>query len=206
MAAVCGRRPPLASSADETSSLYFMISMGLEEHTENSRQKQAGEQHEGGVKTVSVKEGESVILHTGVTEIQGYDQILWKIEDNIIAEINKGTKLFLIIDKDNEKFNGRLQMHHQSGSLIISDSENKDSGVYHLNMISSSHTIQRTISVTVNKGKVVIQSVNPQDDFTSAIDQPWNSSRVVRDFSVLRMSFAPTLKTERVQLFEIAAC
>jgi len=102
-----------------------------------------------GVKSVSVKEGESVILHTGVTEIQGYDLIMWKINDNLIAEINKGSKRLLIIDKDNKKFNGRLQMHHQSGSLIISDSETKDCGVYHLDMISSSHTLERTISVTV---------------------------------------------------------
>ncbi|KAG1928755.1 hypothetical protein F2P79_023412 [Pimephales promelas] len=103
-----------------------------------------------GVKSVSVKEGESVILHTGVTEIQGYDLIMWKINDNLIAEINKGSKRFLIIDKDNKKFNGRLQMHHQSGSLIISGSETKDCGVYHLDMISSSHTLERTISVTVS--------------------------------------------------------
>lgn len=67
----------------------------------------------GGVKTVLVKEGESVILHTGVTEIQGYDQILWKTEDNIIAEINKGTKLFLIIQWQTADASPIWISHHQ---------------------------------------------------------------------------------------------
>ncbi|ROL45388.1 hypothetical protein DPX16_4729 [Anabarilius grahami] len=102
----------------------------------------------GGVKTVSVKEGESVILHTDVTEIQGYDLILWKKEDYLVAEFNQQTKLFLRRDRDN-RFNGRLQLHPQTGSVIISDSGDSDSGVYHLNMNSSSHNLQRTISVAV---------------------------------------------------------
>lgn len=101
-----------------------------------------------GVKTVSVKEGELVILDTGVTEIQGYDRISWKKEDYLVAEFNQQTKLFLKRDRNN-RFNGRLQLHPQNGYVTISDSKTTDSGVYHLDMSSSSHNLQRTISVRV---------------------------------------------------------
>ncbi len=36
------------------------------------------------VESVSVMEGDSVTLHTGVTEIQRDDQIVWKFEDQVI--------------------------------------------------------------------------------------------------------------------------
>lgn len=100
-----------------------------------------------GVKTISVKEGEIIILHTGVTEIDGFDLILWKIEDVIVGEINKKTKIHFV---DEERFKGRLQLHPQTGSLIISNSRTTESGVYQLHMSSSSHCLQRNISVTVS--------------------------------------------------------
>ncbi len=100
-----------------------------------------------GAKTISVKEGEIIILHTGVTEIEGYDLILWKTEDDIVGEINKKTNRHFI---DEERFKGRLQLHPQTGSLIISDPRSTESGVYQLYMSSSSHTVQRTVRVTVS--------------------------------------------------------
>ncbi len=102
------------------------------------------------VKTVSVMEGESATVPTGVIEIQGYDLILWKFKDNSVAEINKGTNQFLVYDSGDVRFKGRLKLNEKSGSLIISNSRTTDSGDYHLNMSSSSHTLQRTISVTVS--------------------------------------------------------
>jgi len=103
----------------------------------------------GKMKTVSVMEGEPIILHTGHIEIQGHDLILWKFEDHLIAEINKGTNTLLTHDSSDERFNGRLQLSEKSGSLTIRGSRITDSADYNLQMISSSHTIQRTISVTV---------------------------------------------------------
>uniref|UniRef100_A0A8C2EF57 Si:dkey-182g1.6 n=1 Tax=Cyprinus carpio TaxID=7962 RepID=A0A8C2EF57_CYPCA len=102
----------------------------------------------GGVKTRSVKEGEIIILNTGVINIdsEGYNLILWKTKDIIVGEINKK------INRNNggqDIFNGRQQLNENSGSLTISDSRTTDSGVYHLTMSSSSHTLQRTITVTV---------------------------------------------------------
>ncbi|XDV23375.1 hypothetical protein PO909_027969 [Leuciscus waleckii] len=101
------------------------------------------------MKTVSVKKEDSIILRTGVIDIREYYQILWKFEDERMAEITKGTNKFSLYNSANGRFSGRLHPDHQTGSLTISDSQTTDSGDYHLNMISSSHTIQRTISVTV---------------------------------------------------------
>ncbi|KAK7136757.1 hypothetical protein R3I93_016957 [Phoxinus phoxinus] len=100
----------------------------------------------GNMTTVSVKEGESITLDTGLVEIKGYDLIMWKFKNQLIAGINTVNNTL----KYDERFNGRLQQYRQTGSLIISNSRNTDSGDYHLNMSSSSHTVQRTINVTVS--------------------------------------------------------
>ncbi|CAM4659171.1 unnamed protein product [Leuciscus chuanchicus] len=103
------------------------------------------------MKPVSEKEGESITLDTGLIEKKGYDMIFWKFKDYLIAEINKGTDDFVKHDTSaGGKFKGRLKMHPQNVSLVISDSKPTDSEVYHLTMGSSSHTIQRDISVTVS--------------------------------------------------------
>ncbi|XP_073793444.1 uncharacterized protein si:dkey-182g1.6 [Danio rerio] len=103
----------------------------------------------GSAKRVSVKEGESVTLHTGVTDKQRYDQILWRFKDQDIAEINKGKNHVLVHDRNEEKNTIRFQLNENSGSLTISDSKSIDSGDYHLNMTSSTHSIWRTFSVNV---------------------------------------------------------
>ncbi|XP_067252633.1 uncharacterized protein [Chanodichthys erythropterus] len=103
----------------------------------------------GGVKTVSVKEGDPVNLHTGVIAIKGFDVILWKTDGDLVAEINQVTNRFSLYDSGDVRFSGRLDLDRQSGDLTISDAETTDSGVYHLHMSSSTHTLQRNISVTV---------------------------------------------------------
>ncbi|XP_048038499.1 uncharacterized protein LOC125263536 [Megalobrama amblycephala] len=103
----------------------------------------------GGVKTVSVKEGDPVNLHTDVIAIKGFDVILWKTEGDLVAEINQVTNRFSLYDSGDVRFKGRLDLDRQSGDLTISDAETTDSGVYHLHMSSSTHTLQRNISVTV---------------------------------------------------------
>ncbi|XP_073699633.1 uncharacterized protein [Garra rufa] len=100
-------------------------------------------------KTVSVKEGESVTLHTGLIDIQRYDLILWKFEDHLIAEINKGTNQFIVLENADVRFKGRLQLNEKTGSLNISGSETTDSGDYHLNMSNKMCTLHRTIVLTV---------------------------------------------------------
>lgn len=100
------------------------------------------------VKTVSVKKGDLFILRTGVLDIQEYDQISWKCRNGLIGEIKKGTNRFSLFSAGGI-FEARLQPNEKTGSLSISDSRITDSGDYHLHMSSSTHTIQRNISVTV---------------------------------------------------------
>ncbi|KAL0161021.1 hypothetical protein M9458_044746, partial [Cirrhinus mrigala] len=94
--------------------------------------------------------GDSIILRTGVIEMRGYDQIMWKFEDHLMAEIIKEANQFSLYDSADKRFGGRLHPDHQTGSLTISDSETTDSGEYHLYMSNSMYTLQRTISVTVS--------------------------------------------------------
>ncbi|KAK7136749.1 hypothetical protein R3I93_016951 [Phoxinus phoxinus] len=112
-----------------------------------------------GMMNVSVMEGESVTLRTGVIEIQGHDLILWKFEDHLIAEINKETNQFILNDSGDERFKDRLQPNEKTGSLIISKSRITDTGVYHLQMSNSTYTIQRTIGVTVTAVSVSLRDL-----------------------------------------------
>lgn len=99
---------------------------------------------------MSKMEGKPITLDTSHIKIQGYDQILWEFEGQIIAEIDQGKNLFLHHDSRVERLKGRLQLDKNSGSLTISFSRKTDSGVYHLQMNSRSYTLQRNISVTVS--------------------------------------------------------
>ncbi len=51
----------------------------------------------GEMKSEIVKEGESVTLHTGFTEIQIYDFITWMFGETVIAEIYKAAQLSYIL-------------------------------------------------------------------------------------------------------------
>ncbi|XP_039547167.1 SLAM family member 9 isoform X1 [Pimephales promelas] len=89
--------------------------------------------------TISVMEGDSVTLHTGVTEIQRDEQILWTFRhqksETRIAEIYK--QIISIYDSvDNERFRGRLQIDEKTGSLNITNINTLHSGLYKLQVIS----------------------------------------------------------------------
>lgn len=92
---------------------------------------------------VSVKEGEKILLSNGVKNIQTYDLILLNFKGNTIAKIY--TKNHLMNDIRDK----RLQLDIISGSLVISNSATTDAGDYNLTINSSTHSLQRTISVTV---------------------------------------------------------
>nr|CAM73227.1 unnamed protein product [Danio rerio] len=98
-------------------------------------------------KSVSVTEGDSVTLNTGVSEVQKTDQILWMFgPDEIrIAEIYKQS--MDMFDSD-EKFGDRLKMDSRTGSLTITNIRNEHSGLYKLNIIGNRNSIKR-FNVTV---------------------------------------------------------
>ncbi|XP_052446724.1 uncharacterized protein LOC127988157 [Carassius gibelio] len=101
------------------------------------------------VKTVSVVEGETVTLQT-VTEIQKDDLIQWMFDGTVLAELYKADQHFFTSDGPDERYRDRLELDHQTGSLIITDTRSTDSGLYELKIISSRRIINRRITVTVS--------------------------------------------------------
>ncbi|XP_050956394.1 uncharacterized protein LOC127157204 [Labeo rohita] len=77
--------------------------------------------------SVSVMEGESLTLNTGVTEMQHDDLILWTFGPLLIAKINGKDNKREFYD---DKFRDRLKLNHQTGSLTITNTRTTDSGLY----------------------------------------------------------------------------
>ncbi|XP_016115893.1 contactin-3-like [Sinocyclocheilus grahami] len=104
-----------------------------------------------GLGKVSVKEGDSVTLHTDV-ETNQQKEIIWRFNDILIAEIT-GDLRYICTDvqcnEDTERFRDRLKLDHQTGSLTITNITITDSGLFKLEINSSSSIIQRNVSVTV---------------------------------------------------------
>ncbi|XP_051977645.1 uncharacterized protein LOC127639585 isoform X1 [Xyrauchen texanus] len=103
------------------------------------------------LKSVSVMEGDSVTLHTDLTEIQRNDQILWMFgpQETRIAEIIKRFNLSFIDDDDDGRFKDKLQLDDQTGSLIIRNIRIKHSGLYKLMIFSNRGNSYKRFNVTV---------------------------------------------------------
>ncbi|XDV23550.1 hypothetical protein PO909_028085, partial [Leuciscus waleckii] len=103
------------------------------------------------VKSVSVMEGDSVLLHSDVTEIHEDDDILWKFgtENSIIAKISREKQIFSTYDDvPDGRFRDRLKLDHQSGSLTITNTRSTDTGLYSLDIFGAEHS-SKTFSVSV---------------------------------------------------------
>ncbi|XP_059424776.1 uncharacterized protein LOC132159257 [Carassius carassius] len=105
----------------------------------------------GDMEKVSVKEGDSLTLHTDITEIQRIFFLMWMYgsQNTIIAKIDGKTQTVSLYDVDDGRFEDRLQLDNKTGSLNISDIRTKHSGDYHLKIISN-ETFLKTFSVTVH--------------------------------------------------------
>ncbi|XP_058615630.1 uncharacterized protein LOC131529766 isoform X2 [Onychostoma macrolepis] len=100
---------------------------------------------------VSVMEGDSITLHTGV-ETNQQDRIRWYFNDTRIAQINRDlSKICTDVqcNEGTERFRDRLKLDHQTGSLTIMNTTTTDSGLYKLQISSSRFNIIKTFSVTV---------------------------------------------------------
>lgn len=101
----------------------------------------------GTVKYRTVQIGESVTLDTGVTDMQKYDKLLWKFEDNytLISKIDGTDPVFSI----HERFKDRI-LYHENGSLTIKDTRFEHAGLYRLEISRSGNTILKRFSVSVS--------------------------------------------------------
>jgi len=101
--------------------------------------------------SVSVMEGDSVTLHTGVTEICKEDDVQWKFRDkkSLKAKMNKTKQTsYTFDDVPDERFRDRLKLDNQTGSLIITNTTTEHTGVYQLE-INGVKMISKTFNVSV---------------------------------------------------------
>uniref|UniRef100_A0A8C1RRU5 Uncharacterized protein n=1 Tax=Cyprinus carpio TaxID=7962 RepID=A0A8C1RRU5_CYPCA len=101
--------------------------------------------------SVSVMEGDSVILNTNVKTNQ-QERIKWFFNDIRIAQINGDLSKVCTDDQCNEgndRFRERLKLDHQTGSLTIMNITNTDSGLYQLEIISDRISVVKRFSVVV---------------------------------------------------------
>ncbi|CAM4659318.1 unnamed protein product [Leuciscus chuanchicus] len=100
------------------------------------------------VKTVSVKEGESVTLKTDV-EVKRDDLIVWRFGDEgiLLAKIDVETNESSLNEAD-ERFRDRLKLDHQTGSLTITNTRTEHSGLYELQIRGRESSQRFLLSVT----------------------------------------------------------
>uniref|UniRef100_A0A8C1LSS5 Immunoglobulin domain-containing protein n=1 Tax=Cyprinus carpio TaxID=7962 RepID=A0A8C1LSS5_CYPCA len=103
-----------------------------------------------------LKGGESVTLNPD-TEIQRDDQILWMFgdQDKLIAQIRGGT--VEMYDDVNKRFRDRLELDEKTGSLTITKIEAEHTGLYKLQIISSSgETLVKRFKVSLQQRFVAV--------------------------------------------------
>ncbi len=101
------------------------------------------------MKRKSMKEGESVILYTVVIKNPN-DLIMWYFNNTRIAEITGDQSEICTDDQCKERFRDRLKLDHQTGSLTIMNTRTTDSGLYQLQITSSSRiSIIKSFNVTL---------------------------------------------------------
>ncbi|XP_073721609.1 uncharacterized protein [Misgurnus anguillicaudatus] len=104
------------------------------------------------VKSVSVMEGDSLTLHSNLTEIQSKYVIRWRfgLQQIRIAEINKeANKISIYDDVLDGRFRDRLQVNDQTGDLTITDIRTTDSGHYQI-IIRSKRKSSYRFNIIVN--------------------------------------------------------
>ncbi|KAA0711902.1 hypothetical protein E1301_Tti013504 [Triplophysa tibetana] len=105
-----------------------------------------------GVKYITVKAGASFELHTGVKDIQKCDLIQWKF-----GEAAESTNPFVLIssmDKNrdiSEKLRDGLKLNKKTGSITVENSRTTDTGVYKLEINSSTEQVLKCFFVTVSE-------------------------------------------------------
>uniref|UniRef100_A0A8C1PFF8 Immunoglobulin domain-containing protein n=1 Tax=Cyprinus carpio TaxID=7962 RepID=A0A8C1PFF8_CYPCA len=100
--------------------------------------------------SVSVMEGDSVTLHTDLTEIHAEDDILWRFgaEKSLIAKMKKKKQIPSTFNGPDRRFRDRLKLDDQTGSLNITNITTEHTGVYEVKIIGVKES-SKTFSVSV---------------------------------------------------------
>ncbi len=100
--------------------------------------------------SVSVMEGDSVTLHTDLTEIHEDDDITWTfgVEKYLIVKIRTEKKILFVFDGPDGRFRDRLKLDIQTGSLTITNTRTEHAGLYELEIIGVKWS-SKTFSVSV---------------------------------------------------------
>ncbi|XP_056304503.1 CD48 antigen-like [Danio aesculapii] len=93
---------------------------------------------------LSVMEGDSLTLRTGLTELQRDDEVEWRFGTSRISTITAGN-----ITNDDETFKDRLQLEEQTGDITVTNVSHEHSGVYQLSIIIRNKKSNKRFTVTV---------------------------------------------------------
>ncbi|KTF87929.1 hypothetical protein cypCar_00043227 [Cyprinus carpio] len=112
-----------------------------------------------GVKSVSVNEGESVVLQNDAAELQKDDLLIWRFGDEgiLLAKIDVETNNHLLND-DDERFRNRLQLN-QTGSLTITNARTEHAGLYEVQIRGRGSSKQFLVSVRADLSSAVIAGI-----------------------------------------------
>ncbi|XP_065099366.1 uncharacterized protein [Paramisgurnus dabryanus] len=106
-----------------------------------------------GFNTLKRTVGDSVTLHTQVSELKKVNQILWMFGDKNtrIAEINRVSGHPYVYDGNDERFRDRLTLNELNGDLTITNIMRGHSDVYKLQINSRSESMCRSFMLIVNE-------------------------------------------------------
>ncbi len=115
----------------------------------------ASEQDEKSV----VEEGKSVTLDPDLVR-QPNEVMRWYFDGILIAEITGYQSKICTDDQCKERFRDRLKLDHQTGSLTITNTRTRDSGLYQLQISRSLHrsnsaTSVKSFGVTISEYNLV---------------------------------------------------
>uniref|UniRef100_A0A672KLL2 Ig-like domain-containing protein n=1 Tax=Sinocyclocheilus grahami TaxID=75366 RepID=A0A672KLL2_SINGR len=99
--------------------------------------------------SMSVMEGDSVTLDTGVTTNQ-QEKMIWYFNNTRLAQISGDQSKICTDEQCKIRFRDRLKLDNQTGSLTITNTRTTDSGLYKLQIINNSRSISPKIfNVTI---------------------------------------------------------